>query len=110
MEGVISYRPRMGKAKLKELVVKKLHYDNINQFIDHAVGQTLEVELNVTGDPKTRKMVAEVAEVIYKYAPLKFVKPTKRESDEIRAKAERVLSGKVKGIPIEQILKKHGAR
>jgi hypothetical protein len=55
-------------------------------------------------------MVAEVAEVIYKYAPLKFVKPTKRESDEIRAKAERVLSGKVKGIPIEQILKKHGAR
>ncbi len=104
MEGVISYRPRMGKAKLKNLVVKKLRYDNINQFIDHAVGQALQAELN--GDPRIRKMVAEVNEAIYKYVPLKFAKPTARESEEIKAKANRVLSGKVRGIPAEEILKK----
>ncbi len=108
MEGVISYRPSMGKEKLKTLVVKKLHYDNINRFIDHAVGMALRDEL--MGDPVAAKMAAEVAEVIYKYAPLRFVKPTKREAAAIRAEAGRVLAGKTKGFSSADILKRHGAR
>ena len=108
MEGVISYRPKLGKAKLKKLVVQKLHYNNINQFIDHAVSKTLRDELGT--DPKAKKMVEEVVETIYRHMPLKFVKPTPKEAAEIRAKAGEVLNGKVKGISAEELLKKHNIR
>lgn len=105
MEGVISYRPKLGKNKLKKLAIQRLHYRNINQFIDHAVSKALRDELGT--NPKAQKMVEEVVETIYRHMPLKFVKPTPKEASEIRAKAGEVLSGKVKSIPAEELLKKH---
>lgn len=89
MEGVISYRPSMGKKKLME-AVEKLHFDNTNQFIDFAVMSALMSRDN----PKVKKLMAELAGVIYQNAPLRFVKPTPREDKEIRRRFAEMKKGK----------------
>ena len=86
MEGVISYRPSIGKKKLLE-AVEKLDFDNTNQFIDFAVMTALSVK----DDPHVRKLMADLAWAVYKHAPLRFGKPSPREDREIR---ERVKKGK----------------
>jgi hypothetical protein len=89
MEGVISYRPSMGKKKLMQ-AVEKLHFDNTNQFIDFAVMNTL-----VSKDsPKVQKLISELAAVIYKGAPLRFTKPTPKEDKEIRLRYAEMKKGK----------------
>ena len=89
MEGVISYRPSIGKKKLMQ-AVEKLHFDNTNQFIDFAVMSTL-----VSKDsPKVKKLLSELAAVVYKSAPLRFTKPTAKEDKEIRARYAEMKKGK----------------
>lgn len=89
MEGVISYRPSMGKKKLMQ-AVEKLHFDNTNQFIDFAVMSTL-----VSKDsPKVQKLISELAAVVYKNAPLRFTKPTAKEARDIRARYAEMKKGK----------------
>lgn len=81
MPGVISYRPTMDKKKLERLVKERLHYKNLNQFIDHAVHKTIAEEM--TGNPVAKKIASEVEKAVYKYVPLKFVQPTAQEAREI---------------------------
>ena len=89
MEGVISYRPSIGKKKLME-AVEKLHFDNTNQFIDFAVMSALVSREN----PKVKKLMAELAEAIFKNAPLRFGKPTAQEDQEIRRRYAEMKKGK----------------
>lgn len=89
MEGVISYRPSMGKKKLMQ-AVEKLHFDNTNQFIDFAVMNTL-----ISKDsPKVQKLISELAAAIYKDAPLRFTKPTPKKDKEIRLRYAEMKKGK----------------
>jgi hypothetical protein len=104
MASVISYRPVLGKEKLERLVKGKLHYKNLNQFIDHAVNKTLHEEMNE--NPVAKKIALEVEKAIYKYMPLKFVKPTLKEAKEIETAIKRTdKSGK--WTSAEELLKKH---
>ncbi len=89
MEGVISYRPGIGKKKLMK-AVEQLHFDNTNQFIDFAVMSALASREN----PKVQKLMADLAEVIYQNAPLRFAKPTAREDKEIRLRFAEMKKGK----------------
>lgn len=104
MEGVISYRPRMGKRKLESLVKAKLHYKSINQFIDHAVAKALREEFG------QHPLAQRIADIVYKavadHAPLQFVKPTAQESGEIEAAAQKAL-GPGKLVSAKEILKRH---
>jgi hypothetical protein len=89
MEGVISYRPSIGKKKLIQ-AVEKMPFDNTNQFIDFAVMSALLSK----DDPKVQKLMAELAAVIYRSAPLHFTKPTVKEDKEIRDRYEEMKKGK----------------
>jgi hypothetical protein len=89
MEGVISYRPRMGKHKLESLVKNKLRYKSINQFIDHAVAQALNQEFG--HHPLAKKIADLVYQVVADHAALSFVKPTAEEAREIDEIASRTM-------------------
>lgn len=89
MEGVISYRPSIGKKKLIQ-AVEKTPFDNTNQFIDFAVMNTLVSR----GNPKVLKLMAELAAVLYRSAPLRFTKPTAREDKEIRHRFAEMKKGR----------------
>jgi hypothetical protein len=107
MASVISYRPGLGKEKLEKLVKGKLHYKNLNQFIDHAVNKTLHEEMNE--NPIAKKIAIEVEKAVYKYVPLKFLKPTAKEAKEIETTVKRTdKSGKWNSA--EELLKKHKIR
>jgi hypothetical protein len=104
MEGVISYRPKMGKKKLEALVKSKLHYKSINQFIDHAVANALQEEFG--HHPLAKKIADIVYKAVADHAPLRFVKPTPEEARDIEASAKRVQLGG-KAVPALEILKKY---
>ncbi len=103
MEGVISYRPRMGKSKLENLVKKKLHFSSVNQFIDHAVTKTLQEEFG--HHPLAKKIADLVYQVVSEHSELKFVKPTPKESAEIEKIVKKTTAGK-KTVPASSLLKK----
>lgn len=103
MEGVISYRPRMGKKKLEALVRSKLHYKSINQFIDHAVAKALQEEFG--HHPLAKKIADIVYKAVADHAPLKFVKPTYEETREIEELAQRAVSSG-KTVSAREILKR----
>ena len=105
MASVISYRPALGKDKLEKLVKGKLHYKNINQFIDHAVNKTLHEEMN--DNPVAKKIALEVEKAVYKYVPLKFIKPTPKEAKAIE-KAIKPTDKSGKWTSAEELIKKHG--
>jgi DNA gyrase/topoisomerase IV subunit B len=81
MEGVVSYRPRMGKSKLESLVKNKLHYKSVNQFIDHAVTKALQEEFG--HDPLAKKIADLVYKVVSENLELKFTRPSAKEAEEI---------------------------
>jgi DNA gyrase/topoisomerase IV subunit B len=101
MEGVISYRPRMGKSKLESLVKNKLHFKSVNQFIDHAVTKALQEEFG--HHPLAKKISDLVYKVVSEHSELKFVKPSARETAEIE---QIVHKTKGKTIDAESLLKK----
>ena len=103
MEGVISYRPRMGKQKLESLVKHKLHYRSINQFIDHAVARALDEEFGE--NPLARKIADLVYQAVVDHAPLRFVKPSPEEAREIEEIAGKTLKNG-RGIPARELLKR----
>ncbi len=105
MSSVITYRPTLGKLRLEKLVKSRLHYKNMNQFIDHAVNKTLAEEIN--GNSVAKQIAAEVEKAVYKYVPLKLVKPTPSEAREIKAAIKRT-DRKGKWTPAEELMKKHG--
>ncbi len=98
MEGVITYRPSIGKKKLQE-AVKKLSFENTNQFIDFAVMNYLAAE----SDPKVGKLISDLVEAVYKHAPLKFRKPTPKEHREIMDRVKDMKAGRLKEIQVHPI-------
>jgi len=107
MEAVISYRPRMGKSKLENLVKNKLHYKSVNQFIDHAVTRTLQEEFG--HHPLAKKISDLVYRIVVENAELQFVKPSADEAREIEEIAQKTLSLK-KGIPVKDVLKRSSGK
>jgi hypothetical protein len=105
MEGVISYRPRMGKKKLEGLVKSKLHFKSVNQFIDHAVTKTLQEEFG--HHPLAKKISDLVYKVVSEHSELKFVKPSPEEVSEIEKIVEKTMAKK-KMVPAKSLLKKTG--
>lgn len=101
MEGIISYRPSIGKKKLQD-AIKELSFENTNQFIDFAVMNYLASK----SDPKVGKLVADLVEAIYAHAPLKFRKTTLQEHGEILDKAKQINSGKLKEVRMHSIVVK----
>jgi hypothetical protein len=104
MEGVISYRPRMGKRKLESLVKSKLHYRSINQFIDHAVSKALHEEFG--HHPLAKKIADIVYKAVADHAELKFTRPTGDEAREIEDIAGRTM-GTARAVSAKELLKKH---
>ena len=103
MEGVISYRPRMGKSKLENLFKKKLHYNSVNQFIDHAVTKTLQEEFG--HNPLAKKISDLVYQVVSEHSELKFVRPSVEETAEIETIVKKTMAKK-KTVPALSLLKK----
>ena len=98
MDGVITYRPSIGKKKLQD-AVKKLSFENTNQFIDFAVMNYLAAK----SDPKVGKLVAELVEAVYKHSPLKFRKTTSKEHREIMSRVKDMKIGKLREIQVHPI-------
>jgi DNA gyrase/topoisomerase IV subunit B len=107
MEGVISYRPRMGKRKLESLVKNKLHYRTLNQFIDHAVARALQEEFG--SHPLAKKIADMVYQMVADQSELRLTKPTPEETREIEEIAQRALAGRslVSG---KDLLKRHSPK
>lgn len=104
MEGVISYRPKMGKRKLEHLVKNKLRYRTLNQFIDHAVARTLSEEFG--SHPLAKKIADLVYQMVADHAELRFVKPTPEEAREIEELAKKALTSRG-AVSAREILKRH---
>lgn len=104
MEAPISYRPAIGKRRLERLVKSRLHYKNMNQFIDHAVSVVLNDEIGTS--PVVRKMTVEIERVIAKHVPLKFINASPKEAKEID---ESINRSKKKGgwISTKELMRKH---
>jgi hypothetical protein len=108
MANVISYRPAIGKQKLEKIIKNKLHYKNLNQFIDHAVSKTLNEEMG--SHHVVRKITHEVEKAIYKYVPMKFINAT--GSKDAKGIEESVKRTDKKGgwASTEELMKKHNIR
>ena len=92
MAETVTYRPRMGKMKLQEAVVK-LHY-KLNRFIDDAVAEKLRRELQTDG--KAKKLTEDLSKVVYEHFGWKFSAPSEGKEKEILKKAHEMKTGKVK--------------
>jgi hypothetical protein len=103
MEGVVSYRPRMGKRKLENLVKNKLHFKSVNLFIDHAVTKTLQEEFG--HHPLAKKIADLVYKVVSEHSELKFVRPSAEEATEIESIVQKTMAKK-KMVPAETLLRK----
>jgi hypothetical protein len=108
MANVISYHPTMEKQKLEKLIKDKLHYKNVNQFIDYAVNKALHEEMST--HPLAKKIAHEVEKAVYKYMPLKFVSAT--NAKEAKGIEEAVKHTDKKGgwVSTEALMKKHGIK
>src|SRR5277367_373616 len=108
MANVISYHPTMEKQKLKKLIKNKLHYKNVNQFIDYAVNKTLTEEMSA--HPLAKKIAHEVEKAVYKYMPLKFVNVT--NAKEAKGIEEAVKHSDKKGhwVSTAALMKKHSIK
>jgi ribosomal protein S3AE len=105
MANVISYHPTMEKQKLEKLIKNKLHYKNLNQFIDHAVKKTLSEEMDT--HPLAKKIAHEVEKAVYKYMPLKFVKVVKAKEAKSIEEAVKQSDKKGNWVSAEALMKKH---
>jgi hypothetical protein len=108
MANVISYHPTMEKQKLERLIKNKLHYKNVNQFIDHAVNKTLTEEMG--NHPLAKKIAHEVEKAIYKYMPLKFVSATNTKESKGIEEAVKHTDKKGGWVSTEALMKKHGIK
>ena len=105
MANVISYRPAIGKDKLERLVKNKLHYKNLNQFLEHAVSKTLSEEIGT--NPFVKKLTLDIEKAIYKHVPLKFVSAHgSKESHEIEDIVKRT-DKKGGWTSTKELMKKH---
>jgi hypothetical protein len=75
MKETITYRPTIEPDKLSR-IIKKLHYPNVNRFIDEAVREKIKREATNPIDTKTDKMLWEISEVIGRYKKITFLKPS----------------------------------
>ncbi len=108
MANVISYRPSIGKLKLERIVKNKLHYKNLNQFLEHAVSKTLSEEIG--SNPVVRKITLEVEKAIYKHVPLKFINAHgTKDAHEIEEAVKRT-DKKGGWVSTKELMKKHGIR
>ncbi len=98
MKETITYRPTIEPDKIGR-IIKKLHYPNVNRFIDEAVREKIKREATNPVDAKTDKMLWEISEVIGRYKKTNFLKPSPELAREIDEKADAIMEGKVKGIP-----------
>jgi hypothetical protein len=103
MEAVISYRPRIGKSKLEDLVKNKLHYKSVNQFIDHAVTRALQDDFG--HHPLAKKISDMVYRIVVEHAELQFAKPSAAEAREIEEIAQKTMAHN-KGISAKDVLKR----
>jgi hypothetical protein len=92
----ILYRPSMGRDKLEEIVLKKLHYKSVNRFIDEAVTEKLIRKLVATNDPELTQLISKLVKESYKHKGRKFLKPSKEVTRKINEKAKPYEEGKVK--------------
>jgi hypothetical protein len=92
MAETVTYRPRMGKNKLQEMV-ERLHY-KLNRFIDDAVAEKLRRELQTDG--KAQKLAEDISKLVYEHNGWKFSAPEHGLEKEILKRAHRMKTGKVK--------------
>jgi len=94
----IPYRPSIQKEELMTLILKKLRYKAVNRFIDEAVREKINREINVTSDPEMDRLIRKLTEVIHEHKGWKFMRPSKAVLARIDQKADPIASGKVKGV------------
>jgi hypothetical protein len=63
MKETITYRSTIEPEKIRR-IIKKLHYPNVNRFIDEAVREKIEREIKKEVHTKTDKMLWEISKVI----------------------------------------------
>ena len=98
----INFRPKVESKKLKE-IAKQQHYVDLSGFINDAIDAKIR---NIYESPHDEKLVSAIKKALYEYNGLTFSKPTANEEREIKAKAETMRSGKVKSVPLNEIIKK----
>jgi hypothetical protein len=98
MKETFNYRPTIEPEKISR-IIKKLHYPNVNRFIDEAVREKIEREVKNQLHTKSDRMLWEISEEIGWYKKITFLKPLPKLAREIDEKADAIMEGKVKGIP-----------
>ena len=97
MKETITYRPSVEPEKLTSIIVKKLHYQKVNRFIDEAVREKIARETAAVYDAKTDGLIQKLSKVVYEHHGWKFHEVSAKMKKEIDKKAKAVESGKVKG-------------
>lgn len=98
----INFRPKVNPHKLKE-IAKKQNYRDLSSFINDAIEEKIR---HIHESPRDYKLVGAIKKAIYEHNGWTFSKPPAKEVKEIKKRAEAMRSGKVKSIPLADIIKK----
>ena len=98
----INFRPKVDPRKLRE-IAKKQHYSDLSGFINDAIEEKLR---HIQESPRDHKLVSSIEKAVYEYNGWTLSKPSAKEAAEIKKNAEAMRSGKVKTIPLGDIIKK----
>lgn len=98
----INFRPKVEPLKLKE-IAKRQHYADLSGFINDAIEAKIR---NIYESPHDERLVGAIKKAVYEYNGLTFSKPPVREAREIKTRAEAMRSGKVKAMPLGDLIKK----
>jgi len=98
----INFRPKVDPRKLRE-IAKKQHYPDLSGFINDAIEEKIR---HIHESPKDHKLVSAIKKALYEYNDWTFSKPPAKEAVEIKKRAESMRSGRVKSIPLGDVIKK----
>ena len=98
----INFRPKVSPHKLKE-IAKKQNYPDLSGFINDAIEEKIR---HIHEDPRDHKLVGTIKKAVYEYNGWTFSKPPAKEAKEIAKTAKAMRSGKVRSIPLGDIIKK----
>ncbi len=90
----ISYRPSMGKKRLVEIVIGKLHWKNLNSFIDEAVKEKI-VRL-VCRKNEIEQLGLDVGKFLFERNGWKIYEPGPKLRKQLNKEIKLIKSGKAK--------------
>ncbi len=98
----INFRPKVDPIKLLK-IAKGQHYPDLSGFINDAIEEKIR---HIHEEPRDHKLVNSLKKAVYEYNGWSFSKPSVKEAVKIKKTAEGMRTGKVKSIPLGDLIRK----